>query len=97
MPDRLVGQVAVCFHVNLDNKLWEEDVHSELVHPNVTTSMLTLMGAEAVQRVAQGGDVKIIANQNKLPVNGNDGRAGTKDWGEQVVAHADVAAIGGLV
>jgi hypothetical protein len=67
------------------------------VHPDVTKSMLTLMGMEAVQRVAQGGDMKTIANQNKFPVNGNDGGAGTKDWGEQVVAHADVAAGGELV
>jgi hypothetical protein len=63
----------------------------------VTTSMLTLIGAEAVQRVAQGGDVKTIANQNKFPVNGNDDGAGTKDWGKRVVAHADTAASGGLV
>jgi hypothetical protein len=63
----------------------------------MTASMLTLVGAEAVQQVAQGRDVQTITNQNAFSIDRNDGRTGTKDRSERVVPHADAAAGGGLV
>ncbi len=63
----------------------------------MTTSTLTLVGVEAVQWVAQGGDVKTNTNQNAFSIDRNDGRTGTEDRSKRVVPHADVAAGGGLV
>ncbi len=37
-----------------------------MVHPNVTTSVLTLVSTEAVKRIAQGGDVKAITDQDEF-------------------------------
>jgi hypothetical protein len=67
------------------------------VHPNVTASVLTLVGAEAVERIAQGRDMKAIADQDEFPIDGYDGRASTKNWGKQVVPHVDAAAGGRLI
>jgi hypothetical protein len=44
--------------------------------------MLTLAGAETVERVAKGGDMEALPNQNAFSIDGNDGRAGAKDGEE---------------
>jgi hypothetical protein len=41
--------------------------------------------------------VKAIMDQDKFPIDGNDGQAGTKNWGKQVVPHADAVAGDGLI
>ena len=82
--------VGVC--INFDNEGWEKDEHPELVHTDVAASLLTLVGAEAVEQVAQGRDVETITDQDELPVDGDDGQAGTKDGGKRVVSNTDTAA-----
>ncbi len=67
------------------------------MHPDVTASVLMLVGVEAVERIAQGRAVKAIADEDEFPIDGNDGRAGTKNQGKQVVPHADMAAGGRLI
>jgi hypothetical protein len=41
--------VAVGDGVYFDNERGKEDVHAKAVHPDKTTTMLTLMGTEAVE------------------------------------------------
>ncbi len=89
--------MAVCVCVNLDNKQWKENVNAKLMHPNMTTFVLTLVGAETVKRVAQCRYVEAISDQNKFPINGNDFSAGAEDWGKCVVPHTDTTAGGRLI
>ncbi len=74
--------MAVGGGVDLNNEKWEEDVHSQALHPDKATSMLTLMGAETVEGVAKGGDMEALPNQDAFAIDGNDSRAGAKDGGK---------------
>ena len=47
-----VTKVAVGGSVNFHDKGREEDMHAETAHANKTTSLLSLMGPEAVKGVA---------------------------------------------
>ena len=58
------------------------------MHPDKATSMLTLMGAETVEGVPKGRDMEALPNQDAFAIDGNDSRAGAKDGGKRVVAHA---------
>ncbi len=41
--------------------------------------------------------MKAITDQDEFPIDGNDGQAGTENWGKQVFPHADAAAGDGLI
>ena len=68
--------------VKLNDERWEEDIHSQALHHNKATSMLTLMGVEIVEGVAKGGDMEALPNQDVFAIDGNDSRARAKDGGE---------------
>jgi hypothetical protein len=89
--------VTIGVRVNLDDERREKDKHAESIHTNVTASVLTLVGAEAVERVAQSRDVEAVSDKDEFSIDGYDGRTGAEDGGEGVVAHADTAACGGFV
>ena len=74
--------MAVGCGVNLNDERWEEDIHSQALHPDKATSMLTLKGAETVEGVAKGGNMEALPNQDAFAIDGNDSRAGAKDGGE---------------
>ena len=44
--------------------------------------MLTLMGTETAEGVANGGDMEALPNRDAFSVDGNDGRAGAEDGGK---------------
>jgi hypothetical protein len=48
MPNWLVGKVTVTTGVNFQDEGWEEDIHTQALHLNEPTPMLTLVGTEAV-------------------------------------------------
>jgi hypothetical protein len=76
----LVGQVAINGSVNLEDKGREEHVHTGAMHAMEATALLALLvSSEAVERVPQRGHVEAVANKNSLPVERDDGRAGTQD------------------
>ena len=74
--------MAVGGGVDFNDERWEEGVHSQALHPDKATSMLTLMGAETVEGVAKGGDMEALHNQDAFAIYGNDSRAGAKDEGK---------------
>jgi hypothetical protein len=74
--------MAVGGGVDFNDELWEEDVHSQALHSDKATSMLTLMGAETVEGVSKGRDMEALPNQDAFSIDVNDGRAGAKDGGE---------------
>ena len=45
---------------NFKNDCREEDVYTQAIHPNKTTSALSLMGPEAVERVAEVRDMEAV-------------------------------------
>ena len=88
MADWGIREVAVGGGVDLNDERWEAEENSQALYPNKDTSMLTLMGAETVEGVPKGGDMEALPNQDAFAIDGNDSRAGAKDGGERVVAHA---------
>jgi hypothetical protein len=56
--------VAVSGGVYFDDERGNEDVHAQAMHPNKTTTMLKLMGTEAVEWVAEGRNVEAVLNQD---------------------------------
>ena len=77
-----IHEVAVGGSVDLNDERWEEDVHSQALHPDKATSMLTLMGAETEEGIVKGEDMEAIPNQDAFAIDGNDSRAGAKDGGK---------------
>jgi hypothetical protein len=89
--------MAVSGHVDFNNKGWEENVHTQLVHTNETAPMLMLVCPKTVKRIAEGGDVQAVPNEYAFTIKGDDAGACVKDWGKGVVPHADAAARDGVV
>ena len=87
--DRDITKVAVGCSVDFYDKGRKEDVHSKTIHTNETTAALTLMGPEAVERVAQVWYVEAVSDEDFLPIEGDDGRAVAKDWSKRIVAHSN--------
>ncbi len=90
ITDGLILKMTAGGCINLKNKCWEEHIHSQAVHPNVTTAPLTLMRSKAVQGVMKVRDMETMPNKDHLSVEGYDGGAATQDWGEGVIAHANL-------
>ena len=86
---RCVGQVAIGGCVDFEDEQRDEHVHPEALHANKTTPMLTLVSAEAVQRVAESRNMKTLPDQNAFPIHVDDGGARAQDGGEGVVSHTD--------
>ena len=81
--------MAVGGGVYFDDEQGKEDVHAEAVHPNKTTTMLTLTGTEAVEWVAEGRNVEAVPNQDLPSIDSNDCQSRAQDGGKQIVAHVD--------
>ena len=71
--------MAVGGGADLNDERWEEDKHSQALHPDKATFMLTLMGTETVEGVPKGGDMEAVPNQDAFAIDGNDGRARAED------------------
>ncbi len=82
MPDWLIRKIAASGSIDFDNKGWEEDVHTQLVHTNEAAPVLTLMCPDAVKRIAEGGDVQAVPDEDAFTIEGDDGQACAKDWGK---------------
>jgi hypothetical protein len=74
--------MAVSGGIDFDNKGWEEDIHTQLVHTNEAAPVLTLMLAETGKRIAEGGDVQAVLDEDLFTVEGDDGQACAEDWGK---------------
>ncbi len=83
--------------VHLEKEGWEEDIHSQSKHPNESTTLLTLVSSKAVQGVAEVRNMEAMVNQDLLAIEGDDGRAMTKDWCERIIAHANSTSQDGIV
>ncbi len=57
LTKRLVGQMTVGQCVHTQNYTWEVDVHACVITGDKTTTSVTNMGPETVERNAQRGDV----------------------------------------
>ncbi len=68
--------------IDFDNKGWEEDVHTQLVHTDKTAPMLMLVCPETVKRIEEGRDVKAVPDEDAFTIEGDDGQACAKDWGK---------------
>ncbi len=77
-----IREVAVGGSFDLNDERWGEDVHSQALHSDKATSILTLMSTETVEGVPKGGDMKALPNQDAFAIDGNDSRAGAEDGGK---------------
>jgi hypothetical protein len=77
-------------YINLKNKQWEEHIHPQAIHPNVTTAVLMLMCLKAVQGGTKVQDMKTMPNKDHLSIEGYDGGTMTQDDGKEVIAHANL-------
>jgi hypothetical protein len=57
LTKRLIGPMTVGRRVHAQNHTWEVDVHACFVTANKTTTPLTNMGPETVDRNVKHGDV----------------------------------------
>jgi hypothetical protein len=53
--------MAVSGGIDFDNKRWEEEVHTQLVHTNEAAPVLPLMCPETVKRIAENRDVQVLS------------------------------------
>jgi hypothetical protein len=65
--DRGVNEVAIGCRIHFKDECGKEDVESEAKHANESTSALSLMGAQAVQRLPKVRDVEAIPDEDFLP------------------------------
>ncbi len=59
--------MAVGGGVDFNDERWEEGVHSQALHPDKATSMLTLMGAETVEGLRRVGTWRHSLIRMRLP------------------------------
>jgi len=64
------GEVGVDRRVHGEDKHWEISQESRVFGADETTTTLGHMHAKTVERNGQAGDVKNIANENALPIEG---------------------------
>jgi hypothetical protein len=67
MPDWSVMKVAVGCRVHFDDEGRKEHMETQAVHSNEATSVLALMGTEAVQGISKVGNMETISDQNRFP------------------------------
>ncbi len=83
--------MAVGGGVHLNDERREEDEHPKTLHSDKTTTVLALVGVEAVERVAKSWDVEAVADEDSFSIDGDDRRAGAQNGCKRVVAHSDAA------
>ncbi len=88
--DRGINKVAIGRRIHFKDECGKEDVESEAKHANESTSALSLMGAQAVQRIPKVRDVEAIPDEDFLTIQRDDGSAIPKDWSKRIVAHANL-------
>ncbi len=88
--DQGVSKVAIGRCIHLKDECGKEDVESKAKHTNESTTVLLLMGTQAVQRIAKVQDVEAISDEDLLPIQRDDGSVIPKDWSKQIVAHANL-------
>jgi hypothetical protein len=74
--------MAVGGGIDFVDKGWQEDVHTQLLYTNEAAPVLTLVCPETVKRIAEGGDVHAVPDDDVFTIEGDDGQACAKDWGK---------------
>ncbi len=78
--DRGVSEVAIGCCIHLKDECGKEDVESKAKHANESTTLLSLMGTQAVQRIVKVRDVEAISDEDLLAIQRDDDSAVPKDW-----------------
>ncbi len=87
--NRGVSKVAIGCCIHLKDECGKEDVESKAKHANESTTALSMMGTQAVQRIVKVRDVEAISDEDLLAIQRDDGSAVSKDWSKPIVAHAN--------
>ena len=82
-----VEQVAIGGGVHHDDEGRKEGMHTKVAHPNKATSLLALMGLQAVEGVSKVEDVETAANQYCFAFERYYCRPVADDRGKGVVPH----------
>ncbi len=85
-----VNKVAIGCRIHFKDECEKEEVKSKAKHTNESTSALSLMGAQAVQRIPKVQYVEAIPDEDFLAIQRDDGGAIPKDWSKRIVAHASL-------
>jgi hypothetical protein len=86
-------QMTVGGGVHFKNECREEDIHTQAIHSNKTTSALLLMGPKAVERVAEVRDMEAVPHEDLLTIERNNCRAVTQDGSKGVVPHTHLSSL----
>jgi hypothetical protein len=78
--DWSIVKVSVSCRAHFNDEHRKEHVETQAVHSNEATSMLVLMGMEAVQWISKVRNMETIPDQNLLPIQRDDGRSIPMDW-----------------
>jgi hypothetical protein len=88
--NRGISEVAIGCCIHLKDECRKENMESKAKHANESITVLSLMGTQAIQRIAKVQDVEAISDEDLLAIQrDDDGSAVPKDWSKRIVAHAN--------